>query len=134
MRAPQSVGWREFDLWRAGKHESQPSKWSRYFWEHDSPPNEECHRTRKWTDAEATHYQVYETVSEGTPITPPMPSKEALAEWLSTNKDFWGKGPLTRSQAEAFVKDEYAPSLMVSNGPGGFKIAEGMEIAEAFRE
>lgn len=118
------------DLWRQGKHEDQPSKYSRYYWEYDSPPDEETHRARKWTEAEATHYQVYETVSEGTPITPPMPTKEALVDWLCTNKDYWGKGPLTRKQAEAFVEDEYAPSLMISGG----RIAEGMEIAAAMRD
>ena len=32
--------------------------------------------------AERTHYQMYETVSEGTPISPPMTTKEALARWL----------------------------------------------------
>ena len=43
-----------------------------------------------WTEAEATWFQVYETVSEGTPITPPFATKDELVEFLCTKKDFWG--------------------------------------------
>jgi len=35
-----------------------------------------------WTEVEATHWQMYETCSEGTPISPPMPDPESLARWL----------------------------------------------------
>lgn len=35
-------------------------------------------------------YQLYETVSEGTPLSPPFETKEELITWLSCNKDFWG--------------------------------------------
>src|SRR5271156_6251442 len=56
-----------FALWQAGKH---PHQEDYYFWEYDSPPDRESYRERKWTEAEATHFVVYETVSEGTPVTP----------------------------------------------------------------
>lgn len=39
-----------------------------------------------WTPEEATHYQMYENTSEGTPISPPMATKEELARWLVDNK------------------------------------------------
>lgn len=38
-----------------------------------------------WTEEEATHYQMYETCSEGTPISPVMVDPEALARWLVDN-------------------------------------------------
>jgi len=38
-----------------------------------------------WTDEEATHYQMYEDTTEGTPISPPMASPEELARWLVDN-------------------------------------------------
>ena len=38
-----------------------------------------------WTKEEATHWQMYETCSEGTPISPVMESPEKLGEWLVAN-------------------------------------------------
>jgi hypothetical protein len=49
-----------------------------------------------WPEAERTHYQTYESVTEGTPISPVMESLEALARWLADNNvsvsDFAGMG------------------------------------------
>lgn len=39
-----------------------------------------------WPDSECTHYQMYEKTSEGTPISPVLPTPEDLARWLSDNK------------------------------------------------
>lgn len=60
-------------------------------------------------------YQLYETVSEGTPLSPPFKTKKQLVEWLSQNEDFWGHR-WTPEQATAMVKQEYAPSMVVSSG------------------
>jgi len=38
-----------------------------------------------WSEAVRTHYQMYETTSEGTPISPVMETPEALARWLADN-------------------------------------------------
>ena len=40
----------------------------------------------RWTPDEATHYQMYETASAGTPISPVMASVEQLANWLVEHK------------------------------------------------
>jgi hypothetical protein len=60
-------------------------------------------------------YQLFENVSEGTPLSPPFENKEELIEWLVNNKDYWGH-QWTRLQAEGMVKCEYTPSLVVNNG------------------
>lgn len=39
-----------------------------------------------WSNAERTHYQMYEYITKGTPISPVMKSPEALARWLADNK------------------------------------------------
>lgn len=39
-----------------------------------------------WPDAERTHYQMYETTTEGTPISPVFETPEQLARWLADNK------------------------------------------------
>lgn len=36
-----------------------------------------------WPDADRTHFQMYETCTEGTPISPVMASAEDLARWLA---------------------------------------------------
>ena len=46
----------------------------------------------RWKDGERTHFQMYETVSEGTPISPPQPTKEHLARWLAENDANAGAG------------------------------------------
>ena len=45
-----------------------------------------------WPEEECTHIQMYETSSEGTPISPVMETPEALARWLA-DKDagFFGE-------------------------------------------
>lgn len=35
-------------------------------------------------------YQLFENVSEGTPLSPPFKTKEGLTDWLSNNVDFGG--------------------------------------------
>jgi hypothetical protein len=39
-----------------------------------------------WSEAERTHWQMYESTSEGTPISPVCASPEELARWLADNK------------------------------------------------
>lgn len=123
--------WKEnFKRWEAGerpsyytKEEGEPEL---EFWEYDGgPPQREYYRS--WEDEEGTWYQVWETVTEGTPVTPPFATKEELVEYLVTNGDFWdqqrrkekmeGKyvsidcGPWDREYAESFVyKTQWAPS------------------------
>ena len=125
---------KEFAEWTAGGHQQavleygagvgsldQPYR-SFCLW-YDAPPNPECHRP-KWKDGEATWFQVYETVSEGTPVTPPFATKAELVEYLVANGDFWdqkrreegGSGmpcePWNREAAEQFVNDAWAPSMI----------------------
>ena len=39
----------------------------------------------EWDKSEKTHYQMYETCSEGTPISPVLDTPEHLARWLVEN-------------------------------------------------
>lgn len=92
---------------------------------HGEPPDRDYYRPR-WTE-EPTWYQVYETVSEGTPVTPPFATKEELIDYLCANGDFWdqrqrrdGVGgmncqPWSREVATNFVNAGWAPSFAVSN-------------------
>lgn len=63
-------------------------------------------------------WQLWETVSEGSPISPVFPDAEGLAGWLTTPAACWGAmdRPMTISQARAFVGAGWAPTLI---GDGG---------------
>jgi hypothetical protein len=56
-------------------------------------------------------WQVWETVSEGSPISPVFATRERLILWLMSRNYTWGTSrPLTREQAENFVNAAWAPS------------------------
>ncbi len=43
------------------------------------------HHMPSWSEEEKTHYMMYETCSEGTPISPAFSTPEELARWLVDN-------------------------------------------------
>lgn len=126
--------WKE-DLakWEAGERPSyytvDPENPNPEFWEYNGEPPERRFY-RPWKDDEATWFQVWETVSEGTPVTPPFETKEELIEYLVANGDFWDQSrrkerasgrnmfgincdPWSRKSAEAFVNGPgWAPSMV----------------------
>ncbi len=72
--------------WKRGyeEWETEPQSNCEYWEWHGDPPARENHGPA-WTDAERTHYQMYENTSEGTPISPVMETPEELAHWLADN-------------------------------------------------
>ena len=115
-------------LWSNGNHPDQEkypldTKEHIYYadWNGDAP---EIKYYRPFSDSDATWFQVYETVSEGTPISPPFETKEELVEWMSKNKDFWGY-QWTEEQANNFVMGTgWAMSGVIKNG----EIKKGYEV------
>lgn len=69
-----------------------------------------------YNDVEPTWFQIYQTVSEGYPVSPPFETKAELVEYLITNGDFWdqnrGDGGWERKYAEQFVERGFAFSGM----------------------
>ena len=83
------------------------------------PPDPKYYRP--WKDEDATWYQVWETVSEGTPVSPPFATEEELISYLAENGDEWdqkrGDRAWGRQQAERFVKGGgWAPSFAIIGG------------------
>jgi hypothetical protein len=88
------------------------------------PPDPDYYRP-KWDENAAMGYAVYETVSEGTPVTPAFATKEELIDYLATNGTYWDKGkPWPREAAERFVAAEWAPSMMMTISESGARIVE----------
>jgi len=90
-----------------------------------TPPHPDEHRPQ-WKEGEATWWQVYETVSEGTPVSPPFATQQELIDYLVKYGDFWDQArrdrgdcslpcdPWSRQDAEAFVMGSgWAPTLVL---------------------
>lgn len=77
-------------------------------------------------------YQLWETVSEGSPISPVFDAPEGLARWMASPSYTWGaSSPMRYEDALRFIAgDGWAPSLVVANGqmmPGEQWVAERTE-------
>lgn len=115
-----------FEEWEAGRNPSREEHGVRYFWDwYDSPPDEQSYRPK--FESEPTWFQLYETVSEGSPVSPPFAHLEELAKYLSDNGDFWYQANCfkerstfrtkpTYEQALSLVNSGYAPSMAFVDG------------------
>lgn len=112
-------------LWSKGEHPDQKDedenfrKEYLFYWQWAGDPPDAAYYRPKWADGEATWYQVYETVSEGTPVTPPFATKAQLFQYLITKGDFWsqrrGEGPWDAASTAKFLECEWAPSAVGSS-------------------
>lgn len=89
------------------------------YWDYyGNPP--EAQYYQPWKSEDATWFQLWETVSEGTPVSPPFATKEELSNYLSVHGDEWdqkrGHGGWGVERAEAFVKAGWAPSMVMIGG------------------
>lgn len=125
-----SQDWRDgFTKWEAGGREAEraDSGEDYEYWDWEGmPPNKEYYRP--WRDEEATWFQLWETVSEGTPVSPPFATREELAAYLAEHGDEWdqsrGHGGWGIKRAQAFVAAGWAPSFAIMNG----KMIDGTDI------
>ena len=101
--------------WEKGEDPAREEYGDRFYSEcYGNPPMVEYYRP-EWKEAEMTWYQLYENVSEGTPITPPFETQEDLCAYLVDNGDFLGY-KWTKEQAEGVIGAGFCPSGVVQNG------------------
>lgn len=103
--------------------------------EWEGPPPDPDYYRPAWPEGSATAFQVYENVSEGTPVSPVFATREALVEWLVNDGSGMGIGgtrqPLSRVAAERFADSGYAPSMVMIPGVGMFTGAQAYEHMDA---
>ena len=58
-------------------------KYNEEYWEWHVPPDRDVYRPA--FTAEPTHFQLYQNVSEGTPVSPVFATKAELQQWLTRN-------------------------------------------------
>ena len=91
--------------------------------EDDYEPKQENYMPN-WKDEECTHYMMYESISEGTPMSPAFKTREKLAKWLTDNNANAGAfSTATYDQWLAMIKQKYACSAVICNG----KMMSGVE-------
>lgn len=111
----------EAALWIKGEHDDQketdfsahtyPKTYRGYAEYAGNFPRVESYRP-EWSGEECTAYQIYETVSEGTPISPVFQTEQEIIDWLV------GQGHSLNS-ATQFVKGGWAPSMVMRVNPDG---------------
>ena len=125
--------WMEgYRQWQAGKVKDYKGGWKPKpddcdtftEWSGERPNPEDY--MPQWSESEATHLMMYETTSEGTPLSPAFETPEQLARWLADNKaSAFGDMTATYGQwlAMCRVGHSHASMMVVSNG----KMISGVE-------
>jgi len=104
----------ECNKWASDDNIKDRNKYGEYYWDYaGSPPDREYYSN---DITECTWFQMYETVSEGTPVTPPFETEKELINYLTTLGTFWDSTPWKMENAERFVSAGYAPSMIVTDG------------------
>ncbi len=71
----------------------------------------------EWSGEEAVGWQMYEDVTEGTPVSPVMESPEALARWLADNNtSAFGRHTATYEEWLKMIGKGWAPSMVRVDG------------------
>lgn len=110
--------------WKKWQAAPDPEAEGCTYWEWaGSPPDPEYYQNGIKAE-DRTWYQVYETVSEGTPVSPPFATQEELAQYLAEHGDFWDQKRIAEGRqsglagwgieaARKFVGCGWAPSGVV---------------------
>lgn len=84
-----------------------------------------------WPAEQRTHLMMYETCSEGTPISPAFETPEELAHWLADNNaSAFGSATATYEQWLATCRSGWAPSGIFTPATGMISGVEGLTLKE----
>lgn len=107
LRSDWKGGWRPIEEEHRGMTFAE--------WDGERPKKEDY--MPDWPFEERTHYQMYETCTEGTPISPMMDSPEALARWLADNgASAFGDQAASYEQWLGMIDEGSAPSMAIVGG------------------
>ncbi len=111
-----------FRKWESGEDPNREKADTPYFWDWDGMPPDKKYYRPSWTLEEASCFQIYETVSEGTPISPVFETKEEMLGWLV-------KEGYSEKAAVCFVRDGWVPSMAFVPGEGLIRDIETARLA-----
>jgi hypothetical protein len=77
----------EYQAWDCGERPSYCDEDSANmkYWEWNGGPPDPAYYRPDWAESDRTHLMMYESTSEGTPISPAFSTPEELARWLVDN-------------------------------------------------
>lgn len=104
---------KENELWNNGTHPDLlrdpelKDKYPFYAMYYGNPPEVEFYQIRKYTKEELTHIQLYETTSEGTPISPVFHKEDfdKLCEYAANNCTTFASYKATKEKWEEMLAD-----------------------------
>jgi hypothetical protein len=112
---------RELDEYLPEGEEAETFDKHPFYWEWtDNPPKEEWYRPE--FTAPADHFQYYENVSEGTPVSPVFATREELAVWLVESYNY------SEDAAHHAAQGGWVPSGVGIGGVGYMNGAEGAAL------
>lgn len=115
---PKCENGRLIPLMSSDMYESCMDDFKNGDWCDEEPPSKDEFMPN-WSEEETTHIMMYETCSEGTPISPAFETPEELARWLTDNNaSAFGVMTATYEEWLATCKSGYAPSMMFSSKTG----------------
>lgn len=102
-------------LWQDGTHPDLikapvlKQEYPFYAMYHGDPPDVRYFQTRKYKDEELTHIQLYETTSEGTPLSPVFKTDELekLCEWAAINVTTFARFKTTKDEWMKMLGDGF---------------------------
>lgn len=107
-------GERDYYSGGTGPHEERPDIYGWKAWAGGRPNDEDY--MPMWPREQRTHLMMYETTSEGTPISPAFATPEGLARWLADNNaSSFGRMGATYEQWLAVARGGYAPSAVLDS-------------------
>lgn len=89
-----------------------------------------------WPESERTHFQMYETCTEGTPISPVLESAEVLAHWLADNNAsaFADDGASYEAWLAMIKGSGHSISMVMQVGKdGSTEITSGVEFEQRLK-
>lgn len=111
----------EMDNWYRGWKEWDADEHGHPYWEESNIPDPLTHRHVIWTEEEASAYQIYEDVSEGTPISPVFETQDEMKAWLLEQGH-------SEEVADRFIAQGWAFSaVFIRNADGTSEVAAGID-------
>lgn len=108
---------KEANAWAAGERPKYAGDDApEFYWDWDGgPPEAEDHMLVGVSDEACTHYQLYETTTEGTPIGPVFATPEELADHAAEHASIFADIKASREEWLRIARDE---PVMVEIAPG----------------
>ena len=101
--------------------------YNKYFEDYEREYPNSRYYMQQFLEKEKTHYMMFETCSEGTPLSPACATKKELAQWLADNKaSTFGDMTATYEQWLGMIEQTSCVAMVIT----GNKMISGVETCD----